>query len=106
LKFISCGSFALAGGDCGKAASVRPWRREINRRAGKTAKADGKCGSGVEVSEERLPYGDKRVVIAERKDRPAVYEWQAYPQPGSPEAEVFLGRVMDGLRKKRLARED
>jgi hypothetical protein len=64
-------------------------------------KADNKPGDLV-VTSGGMQGGDYAVKV----DLPAVYEWQAYPQPGSQEAAAFLGGVMDRLRKKNAAKED
>jgi hypothetical protein len=67
-------------------------------------KADtGHCGVGVITSQVEPAGGD--VEFAERVDRPNVYNYANYPQPGTQEARAFLNRVIERLREQGLVRE-
>ena len=63
-----------------------------------------KCGEGVIVSKPNL-QGESPSDFAERVDRPATYNCNNYPQPGTQQAKDFLNLIMNRLREKGLTRE-
>jgi hypothetical protein len=64
-------------------------------------KTDNKPGDLV-VTSGGMQGGDYAMQV----DLPKVYACHKYPKPGSSEAKDFLGRAMDGLRKKGVTKED
>jgi hypothetical protein len=66
-------------------------------------KSTGKCGKGVVTSKE-VPV-DERSEFTEKIDRPNVCNCQNYPRIGTMEANDFLIRVMNRLRKRGMTNE-